>query len=171
MVDIREILENYYKERGTKMNIGKACAVFEQINSDKYTEQQKFNAIKQVIEMPTHNGITKDCILNAFKWFFNLMVVESNGKQTQVDRILSMTVEELANFLSEVKYDGLYYKEDQKYPMLPEVWMYWLQSEVFDHSEGSPIKDPSEYEETKNDLENAKPDWCLASQRLNDLKK
>lgn len=78
------------------MNIGKACAIFDQINSDKYTEQEKLNAIKQVIEMPTHNGVTKYNILNAFRWFFDWAVEESSQKQTNADRIRSMSDEELA---------------------------------------------------------------------------
>ena len=44
------------------MNIGKAQAVFEQIRSDKYSETEKLQAIWAVLEMPTHNGITKDTI-------------------------------------------------------------------------------------------------------------
>lgn len=42
------------------MNIGKAQAVFEQIRSDKYSETEKLQAIWAVLDMPTHNGITKD---------------------------------------------------------------------------------------------------------------
>lgn len=78
------------------MNIGKACAIFEQIESDKYTEQDKLQAIKEVIAMPTHNGITKDEILKAFRWLFNLVTVEENEKQTNADRIRAMSDEELA---------------------------------------------------------------------------
>ena len=40
------------------MNIGKACAIFEQIESERYTDEEKLLAIREVIEMPTHNGIT-----------------------------------------------------------------------------------------------------------------
>ena len=54
------------------MNIGKAQAVFEQIRSDKYSETEKLQAIWAVLEMPTHNGITKDTILEAFRWLFEL---------------------------------------------------------------------------------------------------
>lgn len=53
------------------MNIGKACAIFDQIDSDKYDEQEKLMAIRAVLDMPTHNGITKAGILAAFRWFWN----------------------------------------------------------------------------------------------------
>lgn len=56
------------------MNIGKAQAVFEQIRSDKYSETEKLQAIWAVLDMPTHNGITKDTILEAFRWLFDYAV-------------------------------------------------------------------------------------------------
>lgn len=52
------------------MNIGKACAIFEEIDSDKYTDNEKLIAIHEVLQMPTHNGITKYDIIKAFRWFF-----------------------------------------------------------------------------------------------------
>lgn len=87
------------RRESEKMNIGKACAIFDQINSDKYTEQEKLNAIKQVIEMPTHNGVTKYKILNAFRWFFDWAVEESSQKPTNADRIRSMSDEELTDVI------------------------------------------------------------------------
>ncbi len=109
------------------MNIGKACAIFDQINSDKYTEQEKLNAIKQVIEMPTHNGVTKDTILNAFRWFFDWAVEESIKWQTNADRIRSMSDEELAEFLCNVNQYS-----DMQVPSKEEinVMLGWLRSEV-----------------------------------------
>ena len=56
------------------MNIGKAQAVFEQIRSDKYSETEKLQAIWGVLEMPTHNGITKTTILEAFRWLFEYAI-------------------------------------------------------------------------------------------------
>lgn len=53
------------------MNIGKACGIFKQIESDKYTDIEKTIAIDSVLNMETHNGVTKDEILRAFKWFLN----------------------------------------------------------------------------------------------------
>lgn len=50
------------------MNIGTAVAIFEQLDSDKFTEVEKIIAIHMVANMPTHNGISKAKILNALKW-------------------------------------------------------------------------------------------------------
>lgn len=58
------------------MNVGKACAIFEQIKSERYTDEEKLLAIHEVIEMPTHNWITKDTILNALKWLWNYAIEE-----------------------------------------------------------------------------------------------
>ena len=58
------------------MNIGKAHAIFEQIQKEKYSENEKLWAIKEVLEMPTHNGITKDTILSAFRWLFDYAIEE-----------------------------------------------------------------------------------------------
>ena len=54
------------------MTIGKACAIFDQIQSDKFTEEEKGIAIYQVLKMPTHNGITKDNILKVTQYLFDL---------------------------------------------------------------------------------------------------
>ena len=51
------------------MNIGKACAIFEQINSDQFSDAEKLKAVREVVAMPTHNGITKNAMLNVLRWF------------------------------------------------------------------------------------------------------
>ena len=52
------------------MNIGKAVAIFENIDSSEFSDEEKAEAIWLVLNMPTHNSITKDNILKAFKWLF-----------------------------------------------------------------------------------------------------
>lgn len=108
------------------MNIGKACAIFKQIDNEKYTEQEKLNAVKLVIGMPTHNGITKDEILNAFRWFFDWAVEESSKKQINADRIRAMSDEELAEHFSELIKDTY----ENEYCKDVNDWLKWLQSEV-----------------------------------------
>lgn len=122
--NMQELRANLTKE--ADMNIGKACAIFEQIESDKYTEQDKLQAIKEVIAMPTHNGITKDEILKAFRWLFNLVTVEENEKQTNFDRIKTMSLEEMTEFLEDVETQGYY---DQSVSGTLKM-IDWLQSEV-----------------------------------------
>lgn len=63
------------------MNIGKECAIFMNIESDKYTDVEKGEAILHVIKMPTHNGITKDCILKVVKWLLYMAFdVQEEGR-------------------------------------------------------------------------------------------
>ena len=58
------------------MKLGKANTIFKHIDQDAYDEQDKLQAIKEVLAMPTHNGITKDEILAAFRWLFDWAVCE-----------------------------------------------------------------------------------------------
>lgn len=52
------------------MNIGKAVAIFKQIESDKYRDSEKLEAIKMVLNAETYNSIRKDTIIKAFRWLF-----------------------------------------------------------------------------------------------------
>lgn len=68
------------------MNLGKACAIFKQIDSERFTEQEKLFAIQQVLEMPTHNSFTKAETLTAFKWLYNYTVeIEEEGEKNEHD--------------------------------------------------------------------------------------
>lgn len=50
------------------MNIGKACAIFEKLDSQDYSIEEKATAIHMVADMATHNGINKDKMIDAIKW-------------------------------------------------------------------------------------------------------
>ena len=52
------------------MSIGHAIYIFEHINSSEFSHDEKAEAIWLVLDMPTHNSISKDKILKAFKWLF-----------------------------------------------------------------------------------------------------
>lgn len=54
------------------MRIGKACAIFSKIDSEQYTDNEKGTAIKMVLDMATHNGITKDSMLKVINYLFYL---------------------------------------------------------------------------------------------------
>lgn len=54
------------------MNIGKACGIFLDIENENYTAEEKGEAILQVVQMPTHNGITKATMLKVIWWLLNL---------------------------------------------------------------------------------------------------
>ena len=53
------------------MRIGKACAIFENIDSPDFTDLEKGEAIYEVLKMPTHNSITKDKMLSVINWLFD----------------------------------------------------------------------------------------------------
>lgn len=53
------------------MNFTKAFAVFMQINSKEFTEDEKYEAIQQVLDAATINSITKKQVLNVVSWLFN----------------------------------------------------------------------------------------------------
>jgi hypothetical protein len=63
----------WQKIGGIEMQIGKAVAIFMQIESDKYTEEEKALAIHEVLKMPTHNGITKDMVLKVTKYLLQIV--------------------------------------------------------------------------------------------------
>lgn len=73
-------MKNYDMEK-YGINIGKAQAIFQQIESNKYSEDEKLRAIWAVLDMPTHNGITKDTILGAFRWLFDYAIeIDAEGE-------------------------------------------------------------------------------------------
>ena len=53
------------------MGIGEAWVIFNNIDSDRYTLEEKGLAIKMILDMPTHNGVTKAMFMKALKWFWN----------------------------------------------------------------------------------------------------
>jgi len=63
------------------MNIGKACAIFLNIDSPDYTVEEKGTAIMQVVQMPTHNGMTKTAMLKVIWWLLNLAFDLSGEKK------------------------------------------------------------------------------------------
>lgn len=51
--------------------IGKAMAICQEINSDRFTDEQKATAIYLVMNMPTHNSFTKEKMLEVIKWLWH----------------------------------------------------------------------------------------------------
>ena len=66
------------------MNIGKACAIFMQINDAKYTDDEKAIAIFDVLKMPTHNGVNKDSMLAVIKWLFDRCYEVEEAKKNEL---------------------------------------------------------------------------------------
>ena len=53
------------------MTIGHALAIFLDIENPSFTVEEKGTAIRKVIEMETHNGVTKEAILRALNWLLH----------------------------------------------------------------------------------------------------
>ena len=53
------------------MKIGKAWSIFYDIQSNKYSDEEKALAIMQVCGMETHNSVTKDAMLRVIWHLLN----------------------------------------------------------------------------------------------------
>lgn len=53
------------------MKTATACAIFDNIESDAFSDIEKGGAIHDVLQMPTHNSITKESMLNVIAWLWN----------------------------------------------------------------------------------------------------
>lgn len=52
------------------MNIGTAIKIFNNIFDDVYTVEEKGLAIRKIIDMATHNSVTKCQMLKAMNWMW-----------------------------------------------------------------------------------------------------
>jgi len=53
------------------MSVNKAVAIFTNINSNNFTDDEKAIAIHQVVNMATHNAIKKDDMLAVIKFLWD----------------------------------------------------------------------------------------------------
>lgn len=53
------------------LNKAEAYMIFTDIENDKYSEEEKIMAVYIIMNMETHNSITKADMLNAVKWMWN----------------------------------------------------------------------------------------------------
>lgn len=83
------------------MRLAKACAIFMNIGSKDYSIEEKGAAIQMVCDMPTHNGITKDRMLDVIRWLLNLLFVTGvKAEHSNADRIRAMSDGELEKFIN-----------------------------------------------------------------------
>ena len=67
---------------GNKMTIGKACGIFHNIDSPDFDLQEKGEAIYMVLNMETHNSVTKASMLEVIRFLFNQVFdVESQEEE------------------------------------------------------------------------------------------
>lgn len=62
------------------MTFGEAYAIFKQIDSDKYSDEEKGAAIFIVLNMETHNGVTKADLIAVVKYLFRMCFTFDTGK-------------------------------------------------------------------------------------------
>ena len=81
----------------------KEYLLFQNIRSQAHSLEEKAAAIKVVCEMPTHNGITKDQMLEVIRWLMEILFIVDVGEEhSNADFIRAMTDEDLAVFLNEM---------------------------------------------------------------------
>ena len=58
--------------------LGDAIAVFKTIENERWSDEERINAIFEVAEMPTLNSITKYELQKALKWICDRNVVDAD---------------------------------------------------------------------------------------------
>ena len=66
------------------MDIGKAMAIFNNINSDKYSVNEKAMAIYRVMHMETHNSVTKASMLEVIRWLWDRQFELVEGEEDDI---------------------------------------------------------------------------------------
>ena len=63
------------------MSLGRARAIFDDINRPGLTDIERGEAIKVVMEMETHNSVTKAAMLGVIRCLWNMIFqMEDDGK-------------------------------------------------------------------------------------------
>ena len=71
------------------MNNGKATAIFNDIYRPGLTDNERGEAIKDVLDMETHNGITKESMLDVIKYLWHMVFVEDEGSTEPCEDCIS----------------------------------------------------------------------------------
>lgn len=68
--------ESGKREERERMTKGVASVIFEDINSPDFSDIEKGTAIKVILDMETHNGVTKDSMLQVIKYLWDMCFTE-----------------------------------------------------------------------------------------------
>lgn len=60
------------EDRIRRMTLGDAYIIFQNIESDKISTEEKAVAIHKIINMETHNSVTKAMMLKVIRWLLEL---------------------------------------------------------------------------------------------------
>ena len=66
------------------MDIGTAMAIFNNINSDKYSVNEKAMAIYRVMHMETHDAVTKASMLEVIRWLWDRQFELVEGEEDDI---------------------------------------------------------------------------------------
>lgn len=59
------------QNRLERMTMGDAFIIFQNINADTITDEEKALAIKKIIDMETHMGVSKKMMLEVIRWLLD----------------------------------------------------------------------------------------------------
>lgn len=64
-----------------KGNIGRAVAIFNNINNEQFADEEKALAVYDVMNMPTHNGVTKESAFKVIRYLWDMIFeIEEDGE-------------------------------------------------------------------------------------------
>lgn len=64
--------EKYIQDRINRMTTGDAYIIFQNIDNDTISVEEKAAAIREIVGLETHNGVTKAMMLKVIRWLLEL---------------------------------------------------------------------------------------------------
>lgn len=74
-------------DQENKMLLGKAFAIVKNIESAKYTEKEKVEALRRAMDAVTINGITKEDLRRVIKYLLRYIIVRDLKKETREEYV------------------------------------------------------------------------------------
>ena len=81
------------------MKFGEAVIIFKNINSEKYTLEEKINAIDVVMKAATINSVFKDDLCEVIRFLLSICTQPADQIPTNEDWFVTLTTEEKAVFM------------------------------------------------------------------------
>lgn len=82
------------------MKFGEAVFICKDINSEKYTLEEKINAIDVVLKAPTINSVFKDDLCEVIRFLLSICTQPADQMPTNEDWFVELTTEEKAVFMT-----------------------------------------------------------------------
>lgn len=82
------------------MKFGEAVIIFKNINSEKYTLEEKINAIDVVMKAATINSVFKDDLCEVIRFLLSICTQPADLMPTNEDWFVTLTTEEKAVFMT-----------------------------------------------------------------------